>query len=62
MGVMSTLVMNTIVNPFRGFGRGFWNFCEVAGYARAASELARLGLHEEAKNCMMQIQRLRSKK
>jgi len=59
---MSTLVMNTIVNPFRGFGRGFWNFCEVAGYARAASELARLGLHEEAKNCMMQIQRLRSKK
>ena len=59
---MTALVMNTIVNPFRGFGRGFWNFCEVAGYARAASELARLGLHEEAKNCMMQIQRLRSKK
>ena len=59
---MSTLVMNTLVNPFRGFGRGFWNFCEVAGYARAASHLASLGYHEEAKNCMMQIQSLRSKK
>ena len=59
---MSTLVMNTIVNPFRGFGKGFWNFCEVAGYARAASELARLGLHEEAKNCMMQIKKIRASK
>ena len=56
---MSTLVMNTIVNPFKGFGRGFWNFCEVAGYARAASELARLGYNEEAKECMMQVKKLR---
>ena len=59
---MATLVMNTIINPFRGFGKGFWNFCEVAGYARAASELARLGLHEEAKNCMMQIKKIRASK
>ena len=59
---MATLVMNTIVKPFRGFGKGFWNFCEVAGYARAASELARLGLHEEAKNCMMQIKKIRASK
>ena len=57
---MSTLVMNTIVNPFRGFGRGFWHFCEVAGYARAASELARQGRYEEAKNCMMQVARLKN--
>jgi hypothetical protein len=61
MGVMTTLVMNTIVNPFKGFGRGFWNFCEVAGYARAASELARQGLHAEAKACMLQVAKLRSK-
>jgi len=59
---MTTLVMNSIVNPFRGFGRGFWNFCEVAGYARAASELSRQGLHKEAKACMMQIANLRNKK
>ena len=59
---MATLVMNSIVNPFRGFGRGFWNFCEVAGYARAAAELSRLGLHDEAKSCMMQIKKIRSSK
>lgn len=57
---MATLVMNTIVNPFRGFGKGFWNFCEIAGYARAASELARHGYYEEAKHCMMQVKALRS--
>ena len=57
---MTTLVMNTIVTPFRGLGRGFWNFCEVTGYSRAASELARLGYHEEAKNCMMKIKSLKS--
>ena len=56
---MSTLVMNTIVNPLQGLGRGFWNFCEVAGYARAASELARLGYNEEAKSCMMQVKKIR---
>ena len=58
---MTTLVMNTIVNPFRGFGRGFWNFCEVAGYARAASELARLGYVEEAKACMLQVSKLKKR-
>jgi len=57
---MTTLVMDTIVNPFKGFRKGFWNFCEVAGYARAASELARLGYHHEAKQCMMEIKKLRS--
>ena len=57
---MTTLVMNTIVNPFKGFGRGFWNFCEVLRYSRAASELARMGMHEEAKNCMMQIKKIKS--
>ena len=60
MGIMATLVMNTIVNPFRGFGKGFWNFCEVTGYARAASELARHGYYKEAKACMMQVKALRS--
>ena len=59
---MATLVMNSIVNPFRGFGKGFWNFCEVLGYSRAASELARMGLYEEARNCMMQIKKIKSSK
>jgi hypothetical protein len=59
---MTTLVMNTIVNPFRGLGKSLWTFCEVAGYARAASELARQGLYKESKACMMQVQALRDGK
>ena len=59
---MTALVQNYIANPFAGFARGFWNFCEVAGYARAASELARQGLHKEAKACMMQVAKLRNQK
>lgn len=59
---MTTLVMNTLVNPFRGFGKGFWNFCEVVGYSRAAAHLTSLGLHKEAKNCMMQIKKIKSAK
>lgn len=51
--------MNTIVNPFRGFKTGFLNFCEVAGYARAASHLSSLGYYDEAKHCMEQIAKLR---
>ena len=58
---MATLVMNTIVNPFRGFRQGFKNFCEVAGYARAAAHLASLGYTEEAKHCMEQVAKIRSK-
>ena len=59
---MTVLVQTYITNPFAGFARGFWNFCEVAGYARAASELARQGLHKEAKACMMQVAKLRQAK
>ena len=36
-----------------------WQTFEVIGYARAAAELSRLGYHAEAKECMMQIKRLR---
>ena len=32
---------------------------EIAGYTRAASELNRLGYFKEAKECMMQIKRLK---
>lgn len=36
-----------------------WQTFEVIGYARAASELARLGYVEESKACMMQVKRLK---
>lgn len=57
---MTTLVINTIVNPFRGFGQGIWNFCEVVGYSRAAAHLSQLGLHDEAKACMMEVAKLKA--
>lgn len=42
---------------------GFWDRCmkvtEIMGYSRAAAHLASMGLHEEAKNCMMQIKELK---
>lgn len=56
---MTAMAMNYVVNPFSNFGRGLMRTFEIAGYARAASELARLGYHEEAKNCMMQIKKLK---
>jgi len=38
---------------------GFKTWCEVVGYARAASHLSTLGFHEELKKCMMEIARLK---
>jgi len=59
---MTAIVMNTLVNPFRGFGRSFNKWCEVVGYSRAAAHLASLGYYKEAKHCMMQINSIKSSK
>ena len=59
---MTAITMNYVVNPLQVFARGVWNFCEVAGYARAAAELSRMGLHKEAKACMMQVKNIRASK
>lgn len=56
---MATQVMN-VMSPFSGFWNGFMNFCEVVGYSRAATHLASLGYHKEAKECMMQVAKLKS--
>jgi len=39
--------------------QGIQNTCEIIGYSRAASHLASLGYHKEAKNCMMEIAKLK---
>ena len=52
-------VMKYTFAPLSGFWSRFGNFCEVAGYSRAAAHLASLGYHEEAKHCMMQVKKLR---
>lgn len=48
--------------PLQGFWSGLYNTCEIIGYSRAASELARQGLHKEAKACMMEVAKLRNEK
>ena len=58
---MTAAVLNYTFAPLQGFWKGFWNFCEVAGYSRAAAHLASLGMHEEARNCMMQIEKIKSR-
>ena len=57
---MTALVMKAIKNPFYGVGTvlaGIWMgmiaFGEQAGRSRAASELARMGYYDEARNLML---------
>ena len=45
----------------RNFGRKVIETFEIAGQARAAAELARMGYHEEAKNCILRIKELKGK-
>jgi len=46
-----------LVNIFSSMFSGFMRTAEVIGYTRAASELARMGYHEQAKEVMMQIRK-----
>ena len=57
---MTTIAYNLIASPFAGLGKKIMNQLEVIGYARAAAELARQGLYEESKYCMLQIKNLRN--
>jgi hypothetical protein len=57
---MSTIAINYVFNPFAGFFKKLVVAFEIIGYSRAASELARLGYHKEAKTCMMQIKALKA--
>jgi hypothetical protein len=58
MGVMDTVMKYTFA-PLQGFWSGLSTTFEIIGYSRAASHLASIGYHEEAKNCMMEIARLK---
>ena len=39
--------------PLSGLLNGLWSFGESTGRARAAAELSRMGMHEEAKRLML---------
>ena len=59
---MTALAMNYVVNPFSNFRKSLFNTFEIIGYARAASELQRLGYHQEARNCAAMRDTLKLKK
>ena len=59
---MTALVSNYVFSPLSGLWRGIERTMMIAGYSRAASELARQGFHEEAKRTMLELTKLRNKK
>jgi len=58
---MTTMVANYFFSPLSGLWSSIDRYSQVIGYSRAASELARMGLHEESKACMMEIKKLQDK-
>jgi hypothetical protein len=47
------IMLTKITKGFKAFWTGFLEVAEAGGRARAAAELSRRGLHEEAKELMM---------
>ena len=66
MGIMTALAMEYVVSPLghflTDFANGFRLTFEIAGRARAANELTRLGYHKEAKKLMTEVAKLRGEK
>jgi len=58
---MTALVANYVFSPLSGLLSSLDRFTQVIGYSRAAAELARMGMIEESKKCMMEIQKLHNK-
>ena len=60
---MAFLVDTVIIDhrsKFQKLKAGFLNWCEVVGYSRAAAHFASQGRQDLAKNCMMEIAKLKS--
>ena len=51
---MTEAIMKFTFAPLSGFWSTMWSIGESAGRARAASELSRMGMHEEAKRLMLE--------
>jgi hypothetical protein len=57
---MTALVSNYVFSPLSGLWSSLDRFTQVIGYSRAAAELARMGMIEESKRCIMEIGRLQN--
>ena len=51
---MSEAIMKYAFAPLSGFWSGLWSIGEAHGRARAAAELSRMGMYEEAKRLMLE--------
>jgi len=51
-----------LVSMLSSAWKSFNQFALVVGHSRAASQLARMGYHQEAKNVMMELKKLKSNK
>jgi hypothetical protein len=51
---MTKAILKFTFAPLSGFWGTMWSIGESAGRARAASELSRMGMHEEAKRLMLE--------
>jgi len=56
---MTALVNNFVFSPLSGLWSSLDLWWTTVGYSRAAAELARLGYHEEAKRCLLEIAKLK---
>lgn len=57
---MTALVANYVFSPLSGLWSSLDRYTQMMGYSRAAAELARMGMIEESKRCMMEIGRLQN--
>jgi hypothetical protein len=55
---MTALVANYVFSPLSGLWSSLDRYTQMIGYSRAAAELARMGMIEESKRCMMEIREL----
>jgi hypothetical protein len=59
---MTTLAINYIVNPFSNIVKTFKYAMEMAGMARAAQELYRLGYYKDYERIMDRMREMRSER
>lgn len=57
---MTTLTSSFIFSPLSGLWSSLERHSQIMGYTRAAAELDRLGLSEQASKCRQEIEDLRS--
>lgn len=56
---MTELAIRYVANPFNGLWKRIVTTTEIIGYSRAAAHFASQGQYDLAKNCMMQVAKLR---